>query len=220
VAVPLLVLPASVLILESLVARPLYVDRYVLPGEAGAALLAGAGAYRIGHWLSAAVRWPALRWVPGVVVCLCALLLQLAPQQRIRTPESRLFDFGGPARYLGANAREGDGVLFFTAFYRKARLGYPRDFRKVSDLALAASPARAGTFQGRDKPFGITRPLMLSFRRIWVVGRPPAAMLSAGLFGAESKVLERRFALISERRFRGITVTLWNQLDGARRFGG
>ncbi len=220
VAAPLLLLPASVLILESLVARPLYVDRYVLPGEAGAALLAGAGVHRIGRWLSAAVRRPALSWVPGVVVCLCALLLQLAPQQRIRTPESRLFDFGGPARYLGANAREGDGVLFLTAFYRKARLGYPRDFRKVSDLALAVPPARAGTFQGRDKPFGIIRPLMLSRRRIWVVGRPPAAMLSAGPLGLESKLLERRFALLSERRFRGIVVTLWGQLDGAQRFGG
>ncbi len=43
VAAPLLVLPGAVLIAESLVARPLYVDRYVLYGEAGAALLAGAG---------------------------------------------------------------------------------------------------------------------------------------------------------------------------------
>ena len=54
VAVPLLVVPGVLLILESLLARPLYVDRYVLYGEAGAALLAGAGALRIGRWLAPA----------------------------------------------------------------------------------------------------------------------------------------------------------------------
>ena len=47
VAIPLLLLPGSLLLLESVIARPLYVDRYVLYGEAGAALLAGAGAYRV-----------------------------------------------------------------------------------------------------------------------------------------------------------------------------
>ena len=56
VAAPLLILPALLLILESIVAHPLYVDRYVLYGEAGAALLAGAGLYRIGQWLAGALR--------------------------------------------------------------------------------------------------------------------------------------------------------------------
>jgi mannosyltransferase len=208
VAAPLLVLPACALILESLVARPLYVDRYVLYGEAGAALLAGAGAYRIGRWLSAADR-RALIWVPGAVVCLCALLLQLAPQQRVRTPQSRLFDFGGPARYVAANARQGDGVLFFNAFYRKARLGYPAEYRKVSDFALAVPPARTGTFQGRDKPFELTRPLMLGYRRIWVLGKWPSAPLAAGPFRDEGMVLRHHFSLIGERHFRGVVVTLW-----------
>src|SRR5262249_24634594 len=54
VALPLLVLPAGLLLLESVVTKPLYVDRYVLYGEAGAALLAGAGMYRIGQWLRVA----------------------------------------------------------------------------------------------------------------------------------------------------------------------
>ena len=52
VAAPLLVVPGALLLLESVVARPLYVDRYVLYGEAGAALLAGAGMARIGRWLA------------------------------------------------------------------------------------------------------------------------------------------------------------------------
>ena len=172
VAAPLLVVPGALLILESLVAHPLYVDRYVLYGEAGAALLAGAGALRIGRWLAGVTGRRTLLWVPGVVVCVLALVLQLAPQQRVRTPQSRLFDFGGPSRYLAAHARPGDGILFFSDFYRKARLGYPADYRNVSDFAMAQSPAAAGNFQGRDKPAGTVQSLMTGYRRIWVVGGP------------------------------------------------
>jgi mannosyltransferase len=209
VAMPLLLAPSSVLFIESLVARPLYVDRYVLYGAAGAAMLAGAGVYRIGRWLGDAANRRALIWVPGVVLCLCALLLQIGPQQRVRTPQSRLFNFGGPSQFVAANAHRGDGVLFFTAFYRKARLGYPGDFRKVTDFALAVPPAQNGNFQGRDKPFALAGPLMLGYRRIWVVGRPPSAMLSAGSMRQESMLLASRFTLISERHFRRIVVTLW-----------
>jgi mannosyltransferase len=176
VAVPLLVVPAAILIGESIIAVPLY----VLYGEAGAALLAGGGCYRAGRWLRSTAGLRALIWVPGVIVCLCVLLLQLAPQHRVRTPGSRRYDYGGPSRYIAEHARPGDGILFFGKFYRKAELGYPADFRNTSDFAMAVSPLRAGDFQGRDKPFAITYPLMLDHRRIWVFGtrpstrRPPA----------------------------------------------
>jgi mannosyltransferase len=209
VAAPLLLAPAAILALESFVARPLYVDRYVLYGEAGAALLAGAGVHRIGRWLGEAAGRRPLICVPGVAVCLCALLLQLAPQQRARAPQSRLFDFGGPSRYLGAHAQRGDGVLFFTSFYRKARLGYPADFRKVSDFAMAVPPVRAGNFQGRNKPFKIIGPLMLEHRRIWVIGTIPSLRQSPGRLREESRVLLDRFSLMAKRHFRNITVTLW-----------
>jgi mannosyltransferase len=209
VAAPLLVVPGALLILESLVAHPLYVDRYVLYGEAGAALLAGAGALRIGRWLAGVTGRRTLLWVPGVVVCVLALVLQLAPQQRVRTPQSRLFDFGGPSRYLAAHARAGDGVLFFSDFYRKARLGYPADYRNVSDFAMAQSPAAAGNFQGRDKPAGTVQSLMTGYQRIWVVGRSPLAHLTAGPVRAEDAVLTSHFSLAAKRHFKGIFVTLW-----------
>jgi mannosyltransferase len=209
VAAPLLVVPGALLILESLVAHPLYVDRYVLYGEAGAALLAGAGALRIGRWLAGATGRRTLLWAPGVVVCVLALVLQLAPQQRVRTPQSRLFDFGGPSRYLAAHARPGDGVLFFSDFYRKARLGYPADYRNVSDFAMAQSPAAAGNFQGRDKPVGTVQSLMTGYQRIWVVGRSPFAHLTAGPVRAEDAVLTSHFSLAAKRHFKGVFVTLW-----------
>jgi len=211
VAAPLLVIPAVLLFGESLIATPLYVDRYVLYGEVGAALLAGAGMYRIGCWLRGAVNRQALLWVPGVVVCTLALLLQIGPQQRIRTPGSRAYDFGGPSRFVAAHARAGDGILFFRTFYRKARLGYPEDFTKIRDFAMAVSPQQAGTFRGRDKPFALTEPLMLTHRRIWVIGVEPSGRLPPGKYRSESLVLETNFALVLRHHFRGMIVTLWQR---------
>jgi mannosyltransferase len=245
VGAPLLVLPGLVLILESLVSHPLYVDRYVLYGEAGAALLAGAGAYRAGLWLAGPIgrrggarrrRVPAepaiagaggsggsppgkqsggssprasTAWVAGAVVCVLALVLQLGPQQRVRTPQSRLYDFGGPSRYIAAHAHQGDGVLFFSAFFRKARLGYPADFSQVNDFAMAVSPRQAGNFQGTDKPFAQVRPLLLAQQRIWVVGRSPFTQLASPAIKDESSLLQAHFTLVAKQHFRHIWVTLW-----------
>jgi mannosyltransferase len=220
VALPLVTLPGGLLMLESVVAHPLYVDRYVLYGEAGGALLAGAGCYRAGlwlrrvtgHWLkqqTSVPRLAALAVVPGVVACLCALLLNLGPQQRARTPQSRLFDFGSSSFYVGAHARPGDGILFFNSFFRKARYGYPADFRDVADFAMAVSPQRAGTFNGVDKPFAAVRPVMLGYQRIWVFGRVPSAGVADPDIRAEGELLLSRYRLATERHYKNITVTLW-----------
>jgi mannosyltransferase len=218
VAVPLLVLPALLLIIESYVLHPLFVDRYVLYGEAGGALLAGAGADRIGRWLSGAAGrrsgrpgggWRALAWVPGLALCAGLLVSQLGPQHAIRTPGSRAYDFGGPSRYIGANARQGDGILFFGTLFRKAELGYPADFTRTTDFAMAVSPLRAGDFRGTDKPFSLAGPLMPHYQRIWVVGVRPSRKIPARPLLDESIELFRDFTLAGFRHFRGVTVTLW-----------
>jgi mannosyltransferase len=219
VAAPLLILPGSLLMLESLVAEPLYVDRYVLFGEAGAALLAAGGVVRLGRWLgqagrrrawlSQAGRRRALLAAPAALLCVFALVFQLGPQRHDRTPQSRQYDFGDPAFYVGAHAKPGDGVLFFSLFFRKTRLGYPRDFRDVRDFAQAVSPAQAGNYDGRDQPVAQVRQLMLGYRRIWVIGRSPYAALTAPPVQAESAALRRNFTLAAERQFHGMTVTLW-----------
>jgi mannosyltransferase len=211
VAVPLLLVPAGALLLESVLAPPLYQERYVLYGEAGAALLAGAGAYRAGRWLAAATRRRELIAVPGVAVCLGVLLLQFAAQRGVRTPESRAFNFGGPSFYVGAHADRADGVLFMDSFYRKAELGYPGEFRMTSDLALAVPPAVTASYLGANKPFAAVRPLMLSHRRIWVLGYLPSPGLPAGLLREESLVLRHDFTRVMVRGYRGIWLTLWVQ---------
>ena len=218
VAVPLLLVPAVILIVESYVLHPLFVDRYVLYGEAGAALLAGGGAYRIGCWLSeaasrrrggAAGGWRALAVLPGLVLCAGLLVSQLGPQHQIRTPGSRHYDFGGPSRYIGANARKGDGILFFGTLYRKAELGYPADFGDTTDFAMAVSPLRAGDFRGSDKPFSLTGPLMLRYRRIWVYGLRPSLNIPPGPLHDESLELFRDYTLAGVHHYHDITVTLW-----------
>jgi len=211
VALPLLVLPAAILMIESVLLRPLYVDRYVLYGEAGAALLAGAGIYRIGRWLHEASGRRVPVWTPGVVLCLGVLVLQLAPLQHVHTPQSRRYDYGGPSRYVGAHARPGDGIIFFGKFYRKAELGYPADFRNTIDFTQALSPLQVGNFQGRDKPVAETERLMPGYRRIWVFGARPSRYRPEAELRAESIQLLRDFTLIRIRRFHGIVVTLWQR---------
>jgi mannosyltransferase len=219
VAAPLLVVPAGLLIVESVVGHPLYVDRYVLYGEAGAAMLAGAGVYRIGRWLASwlsrvaggPVDWRVIVAATGAIVCLGVLIFQLGPQHRARTPQTRQFDYGDPAFYVSAHARPGDGVLFFNSFFRKARLGYPQDFQDTTDFAMSVSPLKSGTLNGFDKPFSAVGPLMLTYQRIWVVGRAPSADVSSSAIRAEGQLLMHRFTLIAERHFKGVVVTLWQR---------
>jgi mannosyltransferase len=208
VAVPLLLLPATLLLLESRTLPPLYQERYVEYGEAGAALLAGAGVYRLGRWLAGALRRRELILVPGLAVCLCSLLLQLQVQHDYRTPTSRAFNFGGPAFYVGAHAHQGDGVLFMSSFYRKAELGYPAQFRKTNDFALAVSPVLA-PYQGINKPLPAVLSLMLDRRRIWVVGDVPSLTMPPGALHAESQLLLQDFTLVKTRGYRGMWLTLW-----------
>ena len=208
VAVPLLLVPSGLLLVESRFAVPLYQDRYVLYCEAGAALLAGAGVCRVGRWLAGVARRPELILVPGLAVCVCVLVLQLGYQQRIRLPASRAFNYGGPAYFLAAHARPGDGVLFITSFYRKAELGYPDQFSDARDFALAVPPWKARPYQGINKPFSAVRPLLLSYRRIWVVGLRPSGRLT-GEYGAESRELMRYYRHVYLRSYKGIWVSLW-----------
>jgi mannosyltransferase len=216
VAAPLLVLPAGTVFAESLVGKALYVDRYVLFCEAGAALLAGAGVYRIGRWTGERLgqganprALAATSLVTVAVVCVGALLLQLGPQHRARTPLTRQFDYGDPAFYISAHARPGDGVLFFNDFYRKIRLGYPHAFRDITDFAMAQSPAKSATLNGFDKPFPVVRPILLTYRRIWVVGRAPSTKVANPAIRAEGQLLISDYKLAAERHFRGMVVTLW-----------
>jgi mannosyltransferase len=208
VSLPLLILPAGLLLAESWVVRPMYQDRYVLYGEAGVALLAGAGACRIGRWLAAAVRRREVAVIPGIAVVACTLLLQLGNQRATRSPDSREYNFGAAAFYVAEHAHRGNGVLFFDSFFRKAELGYPAQFRDTRDFAQAVSPAIAAPYQGINKPVAVIDRLMLGYHRIFVVGSVPSGRMPAP-WRQESRQLHRYFTDVASRRFRGMWVTVW-----------
>jgi hypothetical protein len=110
---------------------------------------------------------------------------------------------------VAARVQQGDGVLYSDTLFRKAELGYPADFRKITDFGVALTPMQAGTFRGTDKPFSLTRPAMLSFRRIWVIGSRPSGLTGSSLFKQEGALLHADFSLAASQHFRGIVVTLW-----------
>jgi mannosyltransferase len=208
VALPLLLIPPTLLIVESAISTPLFISRYLLYCVTGAVLLVAHGAHRISCKLLAS-REPAWIWVPGIALVIFVLVVQLSDAQRIRTPGSRERDFGAPAAYVGANARPGDGVLFFTSFFRMVELGYPADFRVARDVAVGQTPLASGTFRGINAPFAIAAPRILACDRIWVVGDRPRDPSLGPLYVQERDLLFRNFVPLGPREFRGVDVTLW-----------
>jgi hypothetical protein len=101
--------------------------------------------------------------------------------------------------------------LFFNSFYRKARLGYPADYSKVTDFAMAVSPQRAGNFNGVDKTFAAVEPVMLSYDRIWVLGRLPSAGASNLAIRDEGELLLSDYRPLLEHQYKGMILSLWQK---------
>jgi hypothetical protein len=74
---------------------------------------------------------------------------------------------------------------------------------------MSVSPAQAGTFNGFNKPWPEVRSLMLTYQRIWVVGRAPSAHVAAPAIRGEGELLLSQYQLIAKRHFKGMVVTLW-----------
>ena len=217
-AVPLLIVPAALLMAEANLATPFYDDRYVLYGEQGVALLAGAGLARLGVLArrAGARLGPRLgtRLVPHAVpaaALVAVLLAQLSWQSYDRTPDSQQSSYWHAAQVIGSQARRGDGVLFLDSFYRKVWMGFPRQFRDTTDFAMLQSPAVTGDFRGSNRPGAQLPRLMLGYHRIWSIGEAPWDYLHPGpMFGART-VLFNHFRIVEQAEFESVFVTLWVQ---------
>jgi mannosyltransferase len=208
VALPLLLVPPVLLIGESELATPLYVDRYLLYCVIGGALLIAEGLIRVVNRAMGA-NPHAWLWLPALGVINAIFLIQIPAAQYIRSPDSRLRDFGAASHYLSDHARPGDGVLFFSDYFRLMELGYPEDFRNLRDIAAAQSPLASGTFRGVDAPFLTVAPRILSHDRIWVVGHAPFGELPTALDNEDRDLLVDDFRMVQVLPFHGVTVTLW-----------
>ncbi|MFF9982602.1 hypothetical protein [Streptomyces erythrochromogenes] len=212
VGLPLLVVPQLGLLAVSLV-QPLFLDRYVLFGMVGLALLIGAA-------LGAAVRACAPRLpkasallVPGVAVV--AVLALLPVELDRRAPASRIDDVLAVAGEVALLKRDGDAVLFVPAARRDTALVSPGAFTGLTDLALAESPVASATLKGEEAQPARIREALLEQRRVLLVtdSSEVAKAPSAERDKAKTAVLRERFAVVEDRQVRGRRVTVYERRD-------
>jgi mannosyltransferase len=219
-AVPLLVLPAAVLLTVSLV-QPVFVPRYVFPSVAAAALLAALGVERVAHLLAARLPRRAVATAPATAPVLVSLLVSglavlvvagagFGAQRYERTPASRSDDLAGTAGVVAAAARPGDGVLFLPDNRRLVALAYPQAFVGVHDITLAQGPDEAANLTGRQLPLAESLGNLEHSPRVWVVGRPGLALLpSEAESRTELALLDRDFVRLDTVSPHGVGIALY-----------
>ncbi|MER7467754.1 hypothetical protein [Streptomyces sp. NPDC097981] len=210
VGLPLLAVPQLGLIAISLV-QPLFLDRYVLFGMLGLALLVGAA-------LGAAVRAVRPRFpraagllVPGVIAI--AVVAMLPVEMTKRAPASRVDDVLAVAGEVARLGRPGDAVLFVPAARRDTALVSPAAFAGLSDIALERSPVASATLKGEEADPARIRAALLAQRRVLLVtdaakvAKPPGAARDA----AKAAVLKGYFRVVEDRQVRGRRVTVYER---------
>jgi mannosyltransferase len=208
-AVPLFLASPLLVWVESQVRRPLFVERYFLWCSAGAALLVGAGLVRLAGWLRLDER---AALIAGVAVLALAMALQLGVQQHIRTPQGRPEDYAAAAKYVNAHARAGDGVVFLPDNFRNMKLGYPNQFRALSDFALVRTPQQSGNLRGVTLPPAAATAALRSHSRIWQVGSTwRQANFGSAAVRAMAHALLTDYRVAKVRRFHGVTVRLFQR---------
>ncbi|MEV3859178.1 glycosyltransferase family 39 protein [Streptomyces sp. NPDC050095] len=204
VALPLLAVPPLALLGVSLV-HPLYVDRYVLFGQLGLALLVGAAC----HAQARRLRMPPRRLVAAASVV--ALLALLPLQCSLRHASGRSDDVLSAAANAAAVLQAGDGVLYIPAARRDTALVSPADFTGTRDLALAQSPLESGTLSGVEGSPRAIAAAMLTARRIVVVSGPRMPSAPTARDRAKLRVLGDRFRRVSTTVERGRRISVYQR---------
>ncbi|MER5630472.1 glycosyltransferase family 39 protein [Streptomyces nitrosporeus] len=199
-AVPILVLPGLLLLLASLV-KPLFVDRYVVYSNIGAALLLGA---LLDH-LHRRRRSPLLTWTAAVAV-LAALV---PPSMSLRTPQSRSDDVTAIGATVRKEGRPGDGLLYLSGRHRILTGADPEDTRSLTDLALAQDPVSSHTLAGIELPAREIAARMLEFDRIVAVRAAGAHPSADPREEAKTSTLRRHFHEYATTRVNGARVTVY-----------
>ncbi|MFG2971201.1 hypothetical protein ACGFZS_48835 [Streptomyces sp. NPDC048288] len=199
-AVPILVLPGLLLLIVSL-AKPLFVDRYVLYGNIGIALLLGAWldhSYRL--WRSSRAAWIA------VAAVLAALVL---PSLALRTPQSRSNDVTAIGAAVREEGRPGDGLLYLPGRQRILTAADSGDTCLLTDLALAQDPVSSNTLAGVELPARVIAARMLEFDRIVVVRAVGAQSSADPREEAKTSTLRRRFREYGTTHVNGARVIVY-----------
>ncbi|KOV25099.1 glycosyltransferase family 39 protein [Streptomyces sp. XY152] len=215
VALPLLAVPQIGLIGLSL-AKPLFLDRYILFSMLGLALLIGAA-------LGAVVRMVEPRFpraAPWLVPAVTAVaVIALWPHMLAkRSPASRVDDVLAVAADVRQLKKDGDAVVFVPAARRDTALVSPAAFAGLRDVALAESPVASGTLKGEEASPERIRAAMSAQRRIVLITDVPevARPVSAARDRAKIAVLEESFTAVADEQVRGRRVTVYERLRPGR----
>ncbi|MFH8435705.1 hypothetical protein ACH4A3_10830 [Streptomyces sp. NPDC018007] len=202
-AVPLLVLPGALLLIVSLV-KPIFVDRYVLFGDIGLALLLGA-------FLEYVHRLPRYSWT--VYVAVPAALVALAPlSSSLRTPQSRSNDASAIGAAVRTAGHAGDGLLYLSGQHRTLTAADPDDTRLLVDIALARDPVASNTLAGVEHPAPEIAARMKRFDRIVVVRAAGTYAPGDPREEAKRDTLRRHFRAHTTSEVNGARVTLYTRI--------
>ncbi|MFJ3804077.1 glycosyltransferase family 39 protein [Streptomyces sp. NPDC090088] len=201
-ALPLAVLPAGLLMLVSLV-KPLYVDRYVLYGQAGTALLIGAALDRL-------TRAGGTRRAAALLATAAAIVVLLPVSVQLRTPGSRIDDATAIDAAVRTAGEGADGILYLPARRRVWSLADPSTVRGLRDLALNRTPEASGTLYGTEVGPSMIRARLRTAHRI-VVLRDPAGQPLDTTPGevAKRRILAERFEECGTRSVHGGRVSVY-----------
>ncbi|MDX3387453.1 glycosyltransferase family 39 protein [Streptomyces niveiscabiei] len=192
-ALPLAVLPTLLLLLASL-AKPLFVDRYVLYSTTGTALLLGAC---LDHTLR---RTPLITYA----ALLTALTALIPPSLTLRTPESRTNNATAITAAILQAARPGDGLLYLPTHHRT--LTTPTA-PLPTDLALSRTPTASNTLTGIEFPAEDIAARMLRFDRILVLHTNPAPPTPQDQ--AKTNTLHHHFRPHTSTQLHGARITVY-----------
>ncbi|WP_231905596.1 glycosyltransferase family 39 protein [Streptomyces davaonensis] len=199
-ALPLLVLPALTLLLLSPL-KPLYVDRYVLFGHLGTALLIGAALDRLLR--ARAVPVPIVTGVAAVA----AVAALLPTTLDLRTPGSRTDDVTAIARAV--RETDADAIVFMPSRRRVWTLTDPAALHGMRDLALERSPADSHTLYGTEVPAAEIRDRLLATDRVVTLRDPagqPVDRTAQEI--TKRRVLDRYFVECGTRTLQGARITV------------
>ncbi|WP_372458622.1 glycosyltransferase family 39 protein [Streptomyces niphimycinicus] len=200
-AVPILVLPGLLLLITSLV-KPLFVDRYVVYGNIGIAVLLGAWM----DYFHRRQRSSRNAWIAAVAV-LAALV---PPSISLRTPQSRSNDVTAVGAAVREEGRPGDGLLYLSGQYRAFTAARPEDTRFLTDLALAQDAVSSNTLAGVELPAQDIAARMLEFDRIVAVRGPAGAHSpTSPQEQAKTSTLRRYFREHATTHVNGARVTVY-----------
>ncbi|MBC2903218.1 glycosyltransferase family 39 protein [Streptomyces sp. PSKA01] len=195
-ALPLLILPALLLLLLSLI-KPLYVDRYVLYGHLGTALLVGAALDRLLR------KRPVIRLTAAGTAVAAVLPITLD----LRTPQSRTDNVTAIAQAIGQT--DADAIVFMPSRRRVWTLTDPGALHGMRDLALKDSPATSHTLYGTEVPASEIRVRLLATERVVAVADPAGQPLDRTTQEmTKRRVLDRYFVECGTRQLQGARITV------------